>query len=352
MNNTIIKQGLMRTRECWFMGLCLFCVLLSSCRKDVEFKGEESDPRIVLNAFLFCGDTISFKVSKSVFFLESNFDASAPEGLNVKLFVNDMEISGLHVANDTMFTNSYYVENGEVKNGFYISKLFSSNRVLQEGDVVRIVASAPGFETVEAVNRIVGDGALVSANCSMTDSFVQTRIYDTMIFNGHYTFDLQLNLTDVSPEKDYYMLRLTPGSGWLGDNTDWWANLYSEDPAFGKISIIQDWIGLDLFDGANFVFDDGLFNGKSYTISMEISMSGSFTEGEDEVDFDVELLHLDNDMYRYYSTYSERQDPIMSFFYEPIQTHSNVKNGYGIVGSVSAQKVFHFHKKAYREKQN
>ena len=107
MNNTIIKQGLMRTRECWFMGLCLFCVLLSSCRKDVEFKGEESDPRIVLNAFLFCGDTISFKVSKSVFFLESNFDASAPEGLNVKLFVNDMEISGLHVANDTMFTNSY-----------------------------------------------------------------------------------------------------------------------------------------------------------------------------------------------------------------------------------------------------
>ena len=45
--------------------------LLTSCEKEIEFKGEQTDPKLVINSLVEPGKRVEASMSKSCFFLQS-----------------------------------------------------------------------------------------------------------------------------------------------------------------------------------------------------------------------------------------------------------------------------------------
>lgn len=348
-----IFKGLPISKSALSVLLFLFAaVSFFSCTKEVEFNSKHVDPKLVLNAFVYNGEYISFTVSKSVFFLDYLYDASTPDGVNAKLKVNGVEVGGLVVSDDTVYTGSYYEHKGEWDEFYFIRKKYTSNYKAQSNDKVEIIVSAPGYETVWSECVVLDDGLLIEANYTITDSF-KNKAYsvngDSDIFFLHYVIDLRVKITDLNPgQKDYYILDYNSSYEALGLETGWNAYVDSDDPLFGVTSSfigefdIVDIEGLDKF----FIFDDKLFDGKSYTFRANVNIYGNFKKGEDLIDMDLNILRLDENLYKYYNTYSEEQDIWMTFLYEPIQTYTNVNNGYGITGSANSLS-FNMKLKAY-----
>ena len=320
--------------------LCLcacFSLLWVSCTKEVEFKDKETAPRLVLNGMICSGDSICFKVSRSVFFLDPVVDYSAPEGVTAQLYVNGNQIGGLQVSDDTLYNDISYF-NGQMHSMIY--KIFTSSYVAKLGDRVRVVVSAPGYETVEAECEVAQYNPQVEVSYVVKDSFQEASMYGDSTIYFNCDLEVQLKVTDPTPgTMDFYVLRMNPNGGEMGDNTGWSAYLDSDDPVFGGGSVISNWLDLDLGGYYSLMFDDRLFDGKSYTIRMRMYVYGNFKEGEDVADMNLELLHLSRDLYQYYSTYCEEQEDWLNFFYEPVQTHNNVKNGYGVLGSASVERI-------------
>ena len=318
-------------------GCAFFSLLWFSCTMEVEFKDKETAPRLVLNGMISSGDSICFKVSRSIFFLDPVFDNTAPEGVAAQLYVNGNLVSGLNMSDDTVYNDSYAI-NGRRR--FLVNKLFSSSYVAQQGDRVRVVVSAPGYETVEAECVVAQYNPQVEVSYVVKDSFQEAAMYGDSTIYFNCDLEVQLKVTDPTPgTMDFYVLRMNPNGGEMGDNTGWNAYLESDDPIFGGGSVVSNWLDLDLGGYYSLMFDDRLFDGKSYTIRLKMSVYGNFKEGEDVADMNLELLHLSRDLYQYYSTYCEEQEDWLNFFYEPVQTHNNVKNGYGVLGSASVQGI-------------
>ena len=46
-------------------------LLLASCEKEIEFKGEQTDPKLVVNCVCTVGEPVVAQLSKSYFFLDT-----------------------------------------------------------------------------------------------------------------------------------------------------------------------------------------------------------------------------------------------------------------------------------------
>ena len=82
------------------------------------------------------------------------------------------------------------------------------------------------------------------------------------------------------------------------------------------------------------VFTDVLFDGRSYQLRFKLHLPISLYENDYDPDFfqlPISLQHLTKEYYNYLNTCDQGED-ILTFFAEPIQTYTNVKGGYGIVG--------------------
>ena len=75
-----------------------------------------------------------------------------------------------------------------------------------------------------------------------------------------------------------------------------------------------------------------LFDGSTYRLKLEVRFNCQVDEVFDPDFFRVPVLleHLSKEYYNYLFTCNQG-DEVMGFFAEPIQTYSNVTNGYGIV---------------------
>ena len=56
-------------------------ILLTSCEKEIEFNGEHSDPKLVINSVVEPGQPVSAAISKSFFFLDNDANTLAPDDL-------------------------------------------------------------------------------------------------------------------------------------------------------------------------------------------------------------------------------------------------------------------------------
>ena len=317
-----------------FLSVGLF-PLFTSCTKEVEFKDKESHPRLVLNGIVTAGDSIRFNVGKSVFFLDGVMDVSTPEGTEVQLFVNGSRQDGLVVTDDTLY--DYSVGYNDTYRHMIV-KRFTSGYVAQRGDKVRVTVSAPGFETIEAECEVKQDEPQAEVSYVMADSMISSYLdYDSTYYYS-YKLDVRLKLTDSSPgNRDCFLIRMNPTYGKMTGKAYWSAFCDSDDPIIGGKSVISDWIGMEL--NSYVLFNDELFDGKSYTIRLSVSVFGQAMPGTNVSDLNLELLHLNGDLYQYYKTNGGEQELWTSLFYEPVQTHNNIKNGYGIWGSAAVQQI-------------
>jgi len=211
------------------------------------------------------------------------------------------------------------------------------------GDIIKIAASANGFDDVEAETSPLPNALL----CAVTDSKIKdwTSEYspwynefeheeDTVLYI-YCDLELTIEITDPKPgQTDFFRIRANRGSQY--DDGVNYISYYAEynDPIFSSAIVgdneYVDFSDLDLRPEG--VFTDVLFDGKSYQLKMPFNIS--IRQNEDaNLDFfrvNITLEHLSKEYYNYLYT-CDQGDMSMQLFAEPIQTYSNVKGGYGIV---------------------
>ena len=78
----------------WIVLIMIALSGLVSCTKEIKFRGEESEPKLVVYSLARAGEPLEVQVSQSAFFLASgtvsNFSKDLdPSAGTIRLFVND-----------------------------------------------------------------------------------------------------------------------------------------------------------------------------------------------------------------------------------------------------------------------
>ena len=308
--------------------------LLSSCEKQIEFNGEQSDPKLVINSLVETGQPVTAHISKSYFFLDAP-DTSAPEDLVASLYVNGNLIGELTPGFDTIWEYYDLEEYSLVPN-------FCNDYRPQAGDVVKITATANGFDEVEGATSPLPKAVDFQYDLTLTEwsSTYYHPYYDgsgyeedsVLWVNG--TFEMTINLTDPNPKQlDYFRLIADRGKGNYSGENWYYLSFDYDDPIFGVGLNENEIIDIsDLDTRPEGVFTDALFDGSTYRLKLKVMFECHVGEELNPDFFRVpfRLEHLTKEYYNYLNT-SDQGDEFTQFFAEPIQTYSNVTNGFGIV---------------------
>lgn len=318
------------------------CLFFTSCEKEIEFRGEQTNPKLVVNSLVDPGQPISATISKSYFFLNNDLNTDAPNDLTASLYVNGNPIGAMIRQTDTLWNEWYeYDEEGNAVQSYRLVSVFSNAYRPQEGDIIKIMASANGFDDVEGETSPLPKRLTCSViGSEISDIWItyEPDYYneneEDSIMYASFNLELTLETTDPNPgQTDYFRLRFKEGS--LYDDGINYLSYFAEynDPVFGSLVAENDYLDLnDLAMAPEGVFTDVLFDGKSYRIKVPISVSirKNNAANPDFFRITIALEHLSKEYYNYLNT-CDQGNEFTQFLAEPIQTYTNVEGGYGIV---------------------
>ena len=331
-----MKQNQQYSHFFWIASfLAMTLCTMVSCTKEIEFKGEQVDPKLVINSLVEPGQPVVAHISKSVFFLDPIYYFVAPEDVHVELWVNDA-LKDAALTTDTTYINGRTIV------------WCKSDFCPAMGDVVSIKASANGFDDVDGTTSPLPKFVDCQMETEIT-SWESYYFYPYFTEPGVYEEDSLLMITgsliltfdikDPNPGVlDYFRLR---SDTWNYDGENRYFISYAyDDPVFGA-SLENDYIDAsDLGTRPEGVFTDALFDGKSYQLKLNVYFEMNVAEVFDPAFFCVpfKLEHLSKEYYNYLCTCNQ-DDGIMQFFAEPVQTYTNVNGGYGIVGGCAVDSL-------------
>ena len=110
-------------------------------------------------------------------------------------------------------------------------------------------------------------------------------------------------------------------------------SIYSSDPVLNWNTVPSEMS--DVSPNNYNVFDDELFNGKSYVLTFDVDMYNT-SNVKSLDDYSVDVQAISKSMYLYYKTLDAQQWYGDSPFSEPVQLHTNVDGGAGIVGGLTS----------------
>lgn len=325
-------------------------IFLFSCEKEIEFNGEQTNPRLVINSLVEVGQPVSAHIGKSIFFLDNESNMEAPEDLVATLYVNDNLYGIMDIVYDSTEVH-YYNIYFEDSIAYELKKRFQSDYRPSVGDVIKITASANGFEDVEGSTSALP----TNMECQLVNITVQELeseyIYlgdEDSILYAYGRMELFVEVTDPNPgQSDLFRMSIPTEAYEAGSEEQYYASQYYvsheyTDPVFGGSIESNDFIDIsDLDTRPEGVFTDALFDGGSYRIKVPIyfNLHKTETTSPDFFQVPIRIEHLSKEYYYYLNT-CEQGESITSFFAEPVQVYSNVTNGYGIVGGLTANSLW------------
>ncbi|MBO4268350.1 MAG: DUF4249 domain-containing protein [Bacteroidaceae bacterium] len=356
--------------------LGLMILLAAACTKDIEYKGPDSKPMLVMNCIVQDGEVPVIHVSRSVFFLDF---FQSRKSLDDRTTV-DVEINGesRHAAWDTS------------------EQVYTDGRTVHAGDIVHITASHPDYPGVSATDTVP-----VPSECIITGfrkqysprktigelfddidpSFDDSRIDSTWV--------VEIEIDDLKDHPDYYFLTIMPTISFVTDHYEGGpldtvtVPLHYQIPAKTKIlldqsdaatSFLEETESDDEFkygqesfifpdqhikDGSRLTFEilmerPDTVSGIIYTTDSLDYYSGYgsydpyyysnylFTSGQIYGDLvysaNVVLHTLSSSYYFYHKSTEDFEDAEMTLMSEPVTVISNVKGGAGILGAYSSRK--------------
>lgn len=325
--------------------LVISTIFLISCEKEIEFNGEQTDPRLVINSIVEVGQPVTARIGKSVFFLDNNSDMQCPDDLVATLYVNDNLYGIMDIVYDS--TEMYYYDNLYFQDsiGYKIEKYFRSDYCPVVGDIIKITASAQGFEDVEGITSALPSPAecrLAGKTIKEIESYYMDYGGDSALY-VYGQLDIFIEVTDPNPgQTDLFRISIQMDDYDSSSGYDFYASNYYvshefTDPVFGGSIESNDYFDIsDLDTRPEGVFSDALFDGGTYQIKVPIYFNLTKFDSTDPDFFQVpiKIEHLSKEYYYYLNT-CEQGSEISSFFAEPTQVYSNVTNGYGLVGGCS-----------------
>lgn len=384
-----------------FIPLTLLAVLLTACENEIDYRGDEQDPLLVLNCMAEAGSTAYVTVSHSIFFLGKTEQVD----MSLKDAVVTFEVNGK--AEKLAYDDEWGV--------------YADDRVLNEGDRVKVTASHPRYGTVTAEdvvphsNKVSYTATTVPFTSNSSASITEDTpgVFEYSRIDS--TWKVTLHIDDPADETNFYRMsvdvrsngRLKPfNDQWLfrtdivGDEPDEEGyvdcsnEVYYLVPTSTQLALgIEDdelselGIGMSLgsiyYEGwSQFVFTDEYLHSTTNAsdIVFDITMHTPIWWGNKEgwydpdahymqTDYDWETGedimrdcgtpwdHLDNHFtytvtvtletitpaYYYYLKSSDKYDSTnWTLFSEPVTVYSNVDGGVGIFGISSSPHVITF----------
>ncbi len=312
--------------------LSILAASFISCEKDIEFKGDISDPMLVLNSMLTPDSAVTVHLSQSRFVLGESKPITPVTDATVSLFVNgDLKEQLTHVAN-----------------GIYKGIYFP-----MPGDEITIGAVADGHDRIET-HSVIPKAPNVAVNDS-TVTFTESEHNSSMPSNSVYkityrNMQVQLQLTDAADEENYYYIKATRNYYREGELlTSWPVELKLSEVLKNNVDgggfIFEELFGDEGGSGrADNLFSDLLVNGKDIlfdfsfqdTVDTGTYVNGEKIEGEEvvTVEYIIEIAQISKDLYQYVISGSKAASAKdYGPFTEPVQVHTNIKNGIGILGT-------------------
>lgn len=373
------KLNTILTRCLKFLSLLCFFALLS-CEKELDFKGvtQETDKDIIINALAVEGKPLKVMVSHayqvgktpnlntkdydhSVFFTDDvSTDYQTKEyylqtailDAEVQAVVNGNETYRLTLANDSLgFVGSYIPrvnDHIEIK-ASYKSVNWDNNQV--SVNEARAETTVPVQPKIEVVSHEVLDQN-------------PYKIMNDLTYDSDTIMRITCRITDTA-DNQYYRLRvrgvITDEPDSLVNEGEIWENeehrkhyimqdiFFSEDELFLDSRLNTNFGGWPPFFSN--VFDDKLLKGGEYTFVVDspkpvvqetqYEMHELHPNGEwVPMQVIVELQAISPELYRYLKSVELFRVSSIDVFSEPIQIYSNVKDGWGIVGSLTSHRFF------------
>jgi len=315
----------------------LVVFLFSSCEKDIQFSGEIVDPMLVINSFITPDSVLTANITKSKFFLDEDDDTGnfvKVENAEVRIYVNG-------VFKEKMS----HVSNGNYKAGF----------APVVGETIKLEVSAPGLSTAWCEAKME-DAAQIMALDSTSKIMKSYPIYNGYYYDasevdapdtiGYYykiKHDFSLHFKDQESGQNYYRLLVKLVTTYEG-------NYHSESYDFDFTDIVSgesadsenDIVSENTYPNTYHVFSDELFNGKEYPLKFSATTEqikyfpeyASMGGTQPTQKIVVELQSISKSYYLYLK--SRPSCDIDDLFAEPIQIHSNVHDGIGIIGSYTS----------------
>lgn len=303
-------------------------LLATACTKIIEFNGEETEPIPVLTSMPETDSTLYVRLTYSSFFLERNiFRAINNADFSVEL--NGSEPNALFTLQDS---------------GYYRSSL-----ILHENDTLTLHVSIPGHDKITAGCRV--PYRPVISNLTATPDIH----FDTIIYYDHdydsttpvYIYgeiDFSFLLHDRPGNNEYYMLR-----AYSNNSTNEELPRFSisvDDNIIFDMNPVEDYfdIGInpDFSHGEEVFFTDQRINGQNHTIHGNVQVY--YQTYHNNTDIHLEICTLSRDTYLYYITKKSQDEngSILDFISEPVQIHSNIEGGIGILGpkSITHHKLY------------
>ena len=278
--------------------LILITLLATACEKEIAYKGSKLENFMVLNALIENDSIIKCQVTHSNTLFENS------------------EIRHIDDATVELYNGNELLETlTHIKDGYYHS--------------TNLKASAQASYTIKARHK---DYTNINATATVpeaTNAAVSNIRYNQK--DGMY--DVTLTINDKKGT-DYYRLMVYTSNEYYNEynNNSGYSFVLtyidSNDPVLNFNKVGGDDSGIsDYPDNTYSVFNDDLFDGETYKLKFK-------TYGAEGSPLKVELQHITEDLYLYYSSVQSRDYYEESPFSEPVRIHSNVENGAGIMGGV------------------
>lgn len=298
-------------------------VLFGACSNEIIFT-EDYTPQLVLNSIIKANEPILADLNHDAFL----FDSLVSDGDFLRDFsVNDalILIYENDVLVDTMLTKSRYGE-------------YASDVIAKENYKYTIQASHPKYPTVQASTVI--------------PQAVPIKIFQYELNADSSWMRLHITLSDPSPEVNYYLFNIHRLHKEVFKS---YLELFNVDPVFGEVPEF-DFNSLS-FDSDHtswkIMFSDEYSKANDMTIQADIRLkkeefSHIYPNGNpNNINLNdtlvIELNALHPDIYKYNKTmkmYNRSQTTNL----EPINVHSNVQNGMGLVSGVSVHQLVFYYK--------
>lgn len=331
--------------------LLLLASLLCGCEKEVNLEHLRPAPKLVLNSVCYPDSFVKVHVSRTWFHTEDRPNVTLPDA-DVSLYVNGAfrEKMQFQPELDNLNTVNCYLA------GYRPAP----------GDQLRITASLPGFQPVEAETT-------VPPTDPVREMWVEVK-KDTIFENGYYKIrryeTFHFTLEDDGRQENFYQLGCQRGVPQIAfteeGDTLWyylWVNVqpdYKADPVYDThFSSLDQIFGYGwLATTYGRAFTNKLFYGKKYTLRLPAQYPqdiyfDSLPPDENDYYTPIEeylptryrlcLYSLSGSYYKYLKTLQDKSEDTFSNelvdagLAEPIHIYSNVRQGTGIVGAATGQ---------------
>lgn len=302
----------------WIGASALLLVLTltwSGCdfQRTVDVDGPKPSPKLVVNGEIIPSRPWRVDVSRSVGAFEPG----------------DTEDSTFTITDATVTVSHDDAEQGPLRLDSlnqYSTRQFTP----RVGQKYTVRVTAPELGTVTATDRVPP-----APSARLTDREMDPA-------GPYYDHTLQLTVDDPPDTTNYYHIALRQNVYYrdstsidttgIIDIREFKTRSRSIVNEMGRDAELED-EELNSYSGREATFRDVLFDGTEYQISLQVAGRFSFSSREARVEYILYLSALSEDTYQFLRTSRLQSRVEENPFAEPVEVHSNVEDGYGVVGA-------------------